>query len=521
MSSSLQYWLADPQDALRALYRSSKNKNVFPTEVTSCLAGLLKTSESLSEIPLLDLDKPPEAYVPGSLVLFHGMIQDTSISPELYVAQHSNGDCGGWGMHDADSEDFEYSDLKECSVFWATSIPGQSSWVLRNDQGFIADNSSAMSQPHKYPIPNGPHIGLQLKDLKAYDENLSKTFRTSDIYSFIGILSSEQLCRSSDGLTSVIVPTLHLLHHRALPMTVIPRNYPMAAPEEARRKELITWIANEALGGDESVAEWVLLSAISRVQSRHPPIHPLSLTISKFPSLSSGSSSVPAIFHILSLLFPLVTLVPLSLDVLNTTLFRPESREEDLHSGWLQHPKGTLLLLTENTMTEGSISNHGIPNLKAAQELIKDQTLEYVFPFNGFRFDTDINFIVTTEGSKSTFFQTDINIHLKTVSASTPDLYRSKTEINLPSAARLQQFRELVGGAKVGTTVVSESTAQHIENDFVKERADASNGQYTPDDLIRRMLIAKLVALSLHHSEVSVEVWERAKNLEKQLKERL
>ncbi|PPQ63202.1 hypothetical protein CVT24_005747 [Panaeolus cyanescens] len=461
------------------------------------------------------MDKPPEIYAPGAIVAFHGMIQDTSISPELYVAQHSNGECGGWGMHDADSEDFEYSDLKECSVFWATSIPGQSPWALRNEQDFVAHNSS-VNQAHKYPIPNGPHLGLQLK---VYDDALSKAFRTSDIFSFVGILASEPLSRSSDDSAHVVVPTLHLLYHKALPTTLIPRIYPMSSPEEVLRKELIAWIATEALARDETVAEWVLLSAISRVQSRHPPIHPMSLTISKFPSPSGSTASTPTIYHVLSLLLPLVTLVPLSLEVLNTTLFRPESKEEDLHSGWLQHPKGALLLLTENSMSEGSISNHGVPNLQAAQELMKDQTLEYVFPFNNFKFDTDINFIVTTEGRKSTFFSTDVNIPLNRVHMPTADLYKAKDSITLPPVEKLERFRELLGCAKVGTTVINDPTAQHIENDFVKERANT--GQYTPDDLIKRMLVAKLVALSRHQSEVSVEVWDYAKKMEQDLKERL
>lgn len=31
------------------------------------------------------------------------------------------------------------------------------------------------------------------------------------------------------------------------------------------REELLAWIANEALGGDREVAEWVLLACIARV----------------------------------------------------------------------------------------------------------------------------------------------------------------------------------------------------------------------------------------------------------------
>jgi hypothetical protein len=44
-------------------------------------------------------------------------------------------------------------------------------------------------------------------------------------------------------------------------------------------------------------------------------------------------------------------------------------------------------------------------NIRAAQEMMKSQTLDYVFPYSGFQFETDVSFIVTTEGKKSTFFQ--------------------------------------------------------------------------------------------------------------------
>ena len=96
----------------------------------------------------------------GTLVKFNGMIQDTSLSPELYVAKTSQGECGGWGMKvDADANQVDHSDLRECSVFWVVSIPGSSSWCSpRND---AVPNSS--SQPHKYPVPNALHVGLQIK----------------------------------------------------------------------------------------------------------------------------------------------------------------------------------------------------------------------------------------------------------------------------------------------------------------------------------------------------------------------
>jgi hypothetical protein len=48
----------------------------------------------------------------------------------------------------------------------------------------------------------------------------------------------------------------------------------------------------------------------------------------------------------------------------------------------------------------------GIMNIRAIQDVMNSQTLEYIFPFSSkFRFNTDISVIVVSEGRKSTFFQ--------------------------------------------------------------------------------------------------------------------
>jgi hypothetical protein len=58
------------------------------------------------------------------------MIQDTSPSPEMYLAKRSGGRCGGWGLADeASSEDLNYADLRENTVVWAVNVPSESEWV--------------------------------------------------------------------------------------------------------------------------------------------------------------------------------------------------------------------------------------------------------------------------------------------------------------------------------------------------------------------------------------------------------
>lgn len=44
-------------------------------------------------------------------------------------------------------------------------------------------------------------------------------------------------------------------------------------------------------------------------------------------------------------------------------------------------------------------------SIRSVQQMMNYQTLEYVFPFSGFEFETDVNVIITTEGRQSTFFE--------------------------------------------------------------------------------------------------------------------
>jgi hypothetical protein len=59
------------------------------------------------------------------------------------------------------------------------------------------------------------------------------------------------------------VPTLHVLFIREHRLDIF-----VALPDPFRpqiREELLSWIAEEALGGDRDAAEWVLLTCVARV----------------------------------------------------------------------------------------------------------------------------------------------------------------------------------------------------------------------------------------------------------------
>lgn len=104
--------------------------------------------------------------------------------------------------------------------------------------------------------------------------------------------------------------------------------------------------------------------------ARTPPILPLSITICKVPipplireSSSSSSNSTfaplhqePSIVPLLALLIPSIVHIPLSIPFLNESRMAPISKDEDLHSGALQLPAATVVVVTDSDVSEGTIT---------------------------------------------------------------------------------------------------------------------------------------------------------------------
>ncbi|KAI8998908.1 putative alanine racemase-domain-containing protein [Trametes punicea] len=547
--------LENPSLVLKELYRAHSSGS-FPRFVAEHFQKLFESQSAFRRIPVLNVGRPPESHHDRGLVRFRGMVQDTSLSTEMYLSKFADGSCGGWGMYEneggssSSATEVNYANLRECSILWATSVPAESDWCAAELDGssHLLETRSSLSRPleasqrpHKYPHARARHIGIQVK---IYDKQGVDTFKATDVVTFVGILSTEPCSLDQGSASSADAPTLHVLFTQRHSPAVLSRPFPrLERPlQQARpiigeeqfskrfsednsqvREELISWMAEEALGGDRVAAEWVLLSCISRVHSRHPPLLPPSLVISRFPppppvpsTASDTPLLTPTLSAVLQYLLPLTHTLPLSLDTLNKSQFVPESKDEDLHAGVLQIPQGTVLLVTEGGVREGQLLERGVMNVRALQDVIDAQTLSYVFPFSQYSFPTDISCIVLSEGRKSTFFKTDLNVPLRvsTTPAVVAALYKPAEEVRLPSEEKLAAFRDLVVGARSGKVQVPETTSEHIQAEFVRERQNDRN--LTADDLIRRMTVSKLYALSLHEPSLSVETWQRAKAFDDQ-----
>jgi len=172
VSSLLPDALADPTAVLLDLFHSSHDLDVFPSTVTTHFSDIFSTKDALNEIPALHVHNPPNAHKDRSLVKFTSMIQDTSLSQDMYLAKYPGPNCGGWGLapKDTSEENIDYANIRECSVLWAVSIPGETPWCTTTTDEVLSKPSPnttyQSSQPGKFPVPGAPHIGVQVKARK-------------------------------------------------------------------------------------------------------------------------------------------------------------------------------------------------------------------------------------------------------------------------------------------------------------------------------------------------------------------
>ncbi|KAG8217374.1 aspartic peptidase domain-containing protein [Butyriboletus roseoflavus] len=435
------------------------------------------------------------------------MIQDTSLQNEMYLAGLSNDRCGGWGIqpthNDHDSNSFDPDRLGTASIFWAISQVSLYINPLSPISSPFQEHLTSVFVS-RYFIPFC--VACSTDAYKVYDNAEVESLHSTDVVTFVGITSSESLSIEDDS--SPEVPVLHVLCYQVASANPILTNIDVSV-----RTDLIDWISGEALGGDNDAAEW-LLQLASKIHTRAIPLLPPSLTISRFPQPSSAEFP-PTLSHVLEELLPQYLLIPLSLDLLNKIPFLPESKDEDLHSGYLQLPTGTAILLTETAIQEGKLLERGITNVQAIQDVMNSQTVEYIFPFSSkFTFHTDISMVVVSEGRKSAFFQTSINFPLR-CSDTTPHLYKPKDDIFLPPAGKMAVYRSYIAACKAVSekVQVTEETSKHIQDDFVRRRQQDKS--VTPDELIHLMKVARLLAASWLQNEVTIDVWEKAKELDR------
>ncbi|SNX84338.1 uncharacterized protein MEPE_03047 [Melanopsichium pennsylvanicum] len=411
-----------------------------------------------------------------------------------------------------------------------------------------SDGAGSSDLPKAYvaksPRPELPHVGALVK---LYDLDAAERFKTTELIEVVGIMDTAGLPQAEWQETGSIagssepvqVPCVHAVYASSVELDSVGSSDAVTSilSQPSEREALVDYIAG-ALGGDKIAAELVLLATIARIHVRRADLclGALTLNISNFAS-SSSVSVQPKLLQVLNQLLPAVVDISMDLNTLNDDRkpLYPRSAGEGtgLEAGRLQLVNGTMMVVNEGLMGEGQLKDSGIRNIKALSSVLESHKLPYAFPYSEFEFDTDLNAVILSQGKS--FLPFDMQCPLQQADGNT-DLYSA----SLPRVeeAKLQAWRKALAHARSLATAkafeIPESVSEHIQKEFVGERkreqeemkeshgeASAQKGALSQEDLLRRMAIVRLLALSYGEKSLTVDMWKKAVELDKAVKDRV
>ncbi|KAL8292985.1 hypothetical protein RQP46_000679 [Phenoliferia psychrophenolica] len=496
--------LASPAELIQTLFASNPSLDGFESRVASAFLARYGDDATRSQVPAItSLSTAATLPQSGTLVRFRAMVQDTGVGSEVYKAVGSDGSVLMFGMEEMDESAAgveDYSNLQERQVLYLVSVPGETDWVVETlDEATssvinlsVSDAAAKASPPNllaaKIPVPSKPHFGCIAKVYGEAGEKL----KIGDVRDFFGVISETSITSPFDDLVNDEAPpvattatALHVVFD--VPAAQPSPAFSSSSDFEATRKALINYLA-EAVGGDVDAAEWVLLALLGRIHTRH--LSGLTLgSLSVNLALPTNLTATP-LSSILASILAKTTSLDLSIPFLNSpsTKMAPRSRNENLESGALQLSAGTTVLVDTRGIGEGKLEDAGVRNLQHLTTTIATQKLAYEFPYSSFELDTDLGFVILSEGKA-----------LIPLSAFRSFLATQKDAEFLPLPADMSEV---------------------IQGDYVKRRAASVGGEaMTQEDLLFRMGASRLLALSHGKSALDEEVWLAMAELDERRKE--
>ncbi|BGP38039.1 hypothetical protein JCM10450v2_001972 [Rhodotorula kratochvilovae] len=533
MLADLDLALNRPAELVQRLYAQDAALDSLEQRVADTFSSLVSAEGALDQIPSLTSLSTSTTLPPqGSLVKFRAMVQDTGLGAELFQA--ISADRKRVLMYGAEEEaagsaaSDDYSKLRERQLLYIVSVPGETDWLkehldkasltdlqasvdrLSLDASQAAPTSTASSSKH--PNPAEPHFGLVAK---LYGD-AAEALKTADVCDFIGVLGETTLTTAFDELNESsahgsTVPALHVILTRPASKPRHPLPPSDTASRGELRRELVAYLA-EQLGGDSDAAEWVLMALVARIHTRHATgmaLGSLSVNLALPDSFSTSLATA------ISSLVPTSASLDLSIGSLNDskTRFAPRSRDENLDSGRLQLANGTAVVVDLRGIGEGKLEDTGVRNLRHLATTVAQQKLSYEFPYSSFDLETDLNFILLSEGKA--IIPTDCVVYVKPAAEHKPA--STQTE-----KAKLDQFRAFIAQAKQAEFSIPEGMSEVIQSDFVERRQASHGGEgMSQDDLLFRLTAARLLALSYGETSLSKEAWLRTAELDDRRKERM
>lgn len=206
---------------------------------------------------------------------------------------------------------------------------------------------------------------------------------------FLGILSSSSL-PTAEHDDPEVVPAIHVLQILADPSTTI-----VLAADGQAREALVDYLASAFEPYDQIAGEYLLLLLLSSPSVRQPALPPLGTLSVAFKS--KAQSAATRFNQIIQSVVPRVVPLSLTIPLLHGHPFSPSSTDSSsLDAGLLQLAEGTVLVVDEDGMgSGGQLNEKAVNNLKALIDCIKEQRVQYHYPYmEGLKMDCAIRIAV-------------------------------------------------------------------------------------------------------------------------------
>ncbi|KAF6143113.1 hypothetical protein GIB67_041181 [Kingdonia uniflora] len=538
--------------------------------------------DHISQVPILD-PLNISRIQPNSLVRFRGMVQDM-LTNEFYVGAFKDGLSWRTNKF-SDVSPFPMGSSSETRIWerrllYCVPVPGQNSWAMESSSELVTtpckdlisqhgekrqreDDTAATTHMVLDSELQGSPLGSKrmredgfpgqsssLQDLittdafskqrevpgfdpkslpclvKVYDSQESD-LKLNDVFEFIGVFTYDPEfpvpMDSSDALDEDAlvqlppsnVPCLHCIVHRKLAThdfisksTVIE-----AMPSLIRgiRESLLGYLTT-VLGNDCLAAQCILLHLLSQVHARvdSAALGKLSVNLTGFvqESLSVfGNQLNVAIQN----LMPISQTISLTIGYLNTASLSPKKDYETnrLVTGVLQLAEGTHLTVDETPLDVGTLDSTGVKNVELLKNLMELQKVEYDFEYYKIDMSADVQMLILSEG-KSNILPADLVLPFRPSGIG--------SSVNAETEA-LQTWRWYLATLKTLPHDIDLDMQKVIEDDLVAARQEDRN--LGSQDFSRLLTIARLLTVSFGETRLTLELWQMAKELERQRKDRL
>ncbi|XP_057704773.1 mini-chromosome maintenance complex-binding protein [Corythoichthys intestinalis] len=466
------------------------------------------------------------------------LLPSTSYVPNRQKRSHEDDDMDGTGAQPQ----------KQREPHLGLHIPPNQKWGTEAASGPVPRASHLELLNFPLPDEKGPSCLV-----KVYED--MESFKLNDTIEVYGILSvspalsalaedKDESSSFSNELDSIVtakenevhnppsslVPRLHMLYAKSLaqnnpllPCATLQDNHEFLSSTlsgmASVREEFLTYLTHVLLG-DSLAAEYLILHLVSTVYARRDvlPLGKFALNLSGCPTISSYTERL---YKVIQQLVPSSFYLGMSLHNMNQMRLVPKKdyQANRLVSGALQLAKNTSLFLDETQLEQGQLDTTGVRNVTALGNVISWQKVDYDFNYHQMEFPCNINVLVASEGRS--LLPSDCQIHLQPqVASDHMDEYLSSIPLHEQSSSQFNNFRLYLSVARQLDYSIPDEVTKSVEDDFVDMRKDDPQN-ITAEDLHRMLVVARLLSLSLGHTSLSRDTWQRAKHLEIQRRYRM